>query len=96
MAEESKVYGAWFFESKGIPYKKEEGIPALGWRLVQLIPGKYKSPLDLKSKVDAILELNPNCDILVLGQGTEMLVFNLREYKQKYWPKIEFPGEHIT
>ena len=83
------VYGAWFFESKGIPYIKEKGVPAEGWKLVELIPGKYKSIDEIRSKIDAVLELNPNCDVLVLGQGTEMLVIDLYEYKHKYWPKIE-------
>jgi len=92
----SKVYGAWFFESHGIPYSKEKGIPVKGWTLVEMIPGRYKSLSDLKDKIDAVLEIHPNCDILALGQGDEMWVFNLREYKQEYWPKIEFPEEHIS
>ena len=94
----SKVYGAWFFESHGIPYSEEKGIPVKGWTLVEMIPGRYKSleDVDLRDKIDAVLEIHPKCDILTLGQGDEMLVFDLREYKQKYWPKIEFPEEHIS
>jgi len=90
------VYGAWFYESGGIPYDPKKGVPARGWKLIQLIPGRYKSIDEIKSKIDAVLELNPRCDILVLGQGTEMLVIDLREYKQKYWPKLENFGEHIS
>lgn len=89
MKRVSNFYGAWFYQSNGIPEKKKEGVPAKGWSLVEIIPGKFKSPLDLRKKIDAILELRPNCDILLLGQGDSFLVYNLREYKQKYWPKSE-------
>ena len=90
------VYGAWFYETHGIPEIKKGGVPVKGWSLIEIIPGKFKSPLDLRKKVDAILELHPNCDILLLGQGTDFLIFDLREYKETYWPKIKLPGEHIT
>jgi len=89
----TQVYGAWFYESGGVPYKEDEGVPARGWKLVELIPGMYKSIHEIRKKIDAVLELNPRCDILVLGQGEYMLVHDLREYKQKYWPKIELPHE---
>ena len=45
-----KVYGAWFFESHGIPYSKEKGVPVKGWTLVEMIPGRYKSLSDLREK----------------------------------------------
>jgi len=94
---ESKIYGAWFFNSKGIPLKKEDSLPVRGWKFIKLIPGEYKSPLDpdLKSKVDAVLELNPDCDTLVLFHGGEGDAFDLRKYKQEVWPHIKFPEENI-
>jgi len=92
----TQVYGAWFWESGGIPYKEEEGVPAMGWKLVELIPGIYKSIEEIKDKVDAVLELHPRCDVLVLGQGETMLVYDLKEYKRKYWPKFPDFEEHIS
>lgn len=91
----SLVFGAWFYESHGIPFVEEEGVPREGWQLIELIPGKYESIAEILKKVDAVLELNPKCDILVLGQGREMLVYDLHEYKQKYWPKLSDFEEHI-
>jgi len=38
----SMIYGAWFYESHGIPETKEGGVPVRGWSLIEIIPGKFR------------------------------------------------------
>lgn len=89
---QSQISGAWFYESGGITLYKGEAAPKKGWKLVELIPGEYKGIEELKDKIDAVLEIHPRCDVLLLGQGDHFDIYDLREYKQKYWLHIE---EHI-
>jgi len=91
---ESGFYGAWFYESKGITLYKGESAPKKGWQLIEVIPGEYKGIEELREKIDAVLELHPRCDVLVIGRGDHGDIYDLKEYKQKYWPHLFKGGGH--
>lgn len=80
---QSEISGAWFYESGGMKLYKEESAPKKTWKLVELIPGEYNEIEELRNKIDAVLELHPGCDLLLLGQGDHFDVYDLWEYKQK-------------
>ena len=76
-----KVWGAWFFESGGITLHKGEAAPPKGWRLIEVVSGKFKEVEEIKPKIDAVLELHPRCDILLIGRGDHFDTYDMREYK---------------